>query len=325
MSWNNIGGDAGGAISALTLDDNVVPVIVTPTQPGQPPQIVLSPYYILRNDAVTAPAGTPTALRIDRAVNGLAVRIHGRIAADAAPWRDGIGIDDPAHHAAWTLKEMLAARGVKVSGTVQARHRPLTLADEPALRGAEPVVAPGQPRWLARVVPPPLAEDLALVNKRSNNLHAELLLRRIGRANGSGSLADGTAALVRVLDAAGIPRGGYELHDGSGMSSYNRISPRAAAALLRWGADQPWGALWRSSMAVGAADGTLQRRFAGTPLAGRIEAKTGSLNATNTLSGYLTAASGQLLIVSILANDVPGDFRAVPVIDRIAGLIAAAN
>ena len=72
-------------------------------------------------------------------------------------------------------------------------------------------------------------------------------------------------------------------------------------------------------------DGTLRRRFKGTALEGKIRAKTGTLNATNTLSGYLTAASGRELTFSILANDVPEDGRAVPAMDAALLLIAAAN
>ena len=72
-------------------------------------------------------------------------------------------------------------------------------------------------------------------------------------------------------------------------------------------------------------DGTLRRRFAGTPLQGKVWAKTGTLNATNALSGYLQAASGRELTFSVFANDVPDGANAVPVLDALLGAIAAAN
>jgi D-alanyl-D-alanine carboxypeptidase/D-alanyl-D-alanine-endopeptidase (penicillin-binding protein 4) len=109
------------------------------------------------------------------------------------------------------------------------------------------------------------------------------------------------------------------------MSTYNRVSPRAAVALLIWGQTKPWGRVWRSSLPIAAVDGTLRRRFGGTALSGKLWAKTGTLNATNALSGYLQAASGQELIFSMFANDVPGDASAAPAIDAALALIAAAN
>ena len=54
-------------------------------------------------------------------------------------------------------------------------------------------------------------------------------------------------------------------------------------------------------------------------------AKTGSLNATNALSGYMLTRSGRTLIFSFFANDVPGDASATAVMDAVLELIAASN
>jgi D-alanyl-D-alanine carboxypeptidase/D-alanyl-D-alanine-endopeptidase (penicillin-binding protein 4) len=174
-----------------------------------------------------------------------------------------------------------------------------------------------------------------LINKVSQNLHSELMIRRLafkdraifeaGSPESPNTLERGLANARQVFVKAGIPRAGYDFSDGSGMSTYNRVSPRAAVALLRWGKTQPWGQQWRESFPIGGLDGTLRRRFAGTPLQGRIFAKTGTLNATNALSGYLIAASGQELTISIFANDVPDGGNAVPVMDEAVQTIAAVN
>lgn len=323
MSWNNIVTDSGTAISALSAMDNVVPLTVTPGPVGAPPTAALSPYYKLDNQAVTVATGK-TTLAYDRSVNGDAVRLYGQIAPTETRWRELLGIDDSAHFAAWNLKQMLEARGVKVTGSIRARHRPLTPLDDPAQRTSPPPVA-ADPVWLARLTAPPLAEDVIVINKVSQNLHADLLLRRLGRIAGSGSIADGLVQLERVLTAAGVPRTGYDFADGSGMSSYNRVSPRAAVALLRWIRTQPWGAEWRASLPIGGIDGTLKRRFADSPLNGNVWAKTGTLNASNALSGYLRAASGRELVFSFFANDIPQDAGATATMDAALNLIAAAN
>jgi D-alanyl-D-alanine carboxypeptidase/D-alanyl-D-alanine-endopeptidase (penicillin-binding protein 4) len=178
---------------------------------------------------------------------------------------------------------------------------------------------------LARLTPPPLAEDLTRINKESQNLHAELMVRRVGLARGSGSVEDGVAAIEAMMSQAGVPRTGWDLSDGSGMSTYNRMAPRAVAGLLRWASTQPWGAAWRATFPIAGVDGTLARRFQGTPLERRLFAKTGTLNATNALSGYLLARSGRTLTFSFFANDVPGGGSATAVMDRVLVAIAEAN
>ncbi|WP_374419015.1 D-alanyl-D-alanine carboxypeptidase/D-alanyl-D-alanine endopeptidase [Novosphingobium arvoryzae] len=326
MSWNNIGTDSGTAISALSLDNNELPVAIAPGAEGQPPLVEIAPYYTVRNEAVTIAAGGQTRLGFERVVNGMELRIHGEIAVGAPPFRDRLGIDDPAHYAAWQLRRMLEARGVNVTGSVRAQHRPVSLIDDPKAReGRDIRVRMPRAAFMGGHTVPRLADTIRVVNKDSQNLYAELLLRRVGKLDGTGSLADGIAALHGVMAAAGVARGSYDFSDGSGMSTYNRISPRAAVTLLRWAKGQPWGGDWAASLPVGGVDGTLRRRFKGTALEGKIRAKTGTLNATNTLSGYLTAASGRELTFSILANDVPEDGRAVPAMDAALLLIAAAN
>jgi len=324
MSWNNIQSRYGTAISALTLDDNELAIRVLPGKVGERPTLDMMPYYVVENLATTAAEGK-TDLDFHRMPNSRLVRLTGTIVAGAEPETLHLGIDDPAHFAAWRFRTLLEARGVKVKGDVQTRHRPLTRDDDPEHRKGAPVKRPSEPEALARLTPPPLAEDLIHVNKVSQNLHSELLMRRVGLVAGSGSIEDGVAAVARMMEQAGVPRTAWDLSDGSGMSTYNRVSPRATAGLLRWAATQPWGEAWHKTFPIAGVDGTLARRFRGTPLEGKLAAKTGTLNATNALSGYMTARSGKTLIFSFYANDVPGDAGATAVMDKALALIAAEN
>lgn len=324
MSWNNIPTRSGTAASALTLDDNELPLRVTPGAPGKPPTVELLPYYTVDNRAVTVAYGK-TDLGFDRRPRSDILTLTGRIAAGATPELLRLGIDDPAHYAAWRFKALLQARGVRVTGAVSARHRAPGPADDPAIRGTAPPMRPPQPEWLARLTPPPLLEDLILINKISQNLHAELLLRRVGRERGTGSIADGLAAVAGMLERAGVPRAAYDLSDGSGMSTYNRLAPRGVVVFLRWIAAQPWGPAWRATLPVGGVDGTLANRFRGTPLQGRVFAKTGTLNATSALSGYMVAKSGRTLLFASYANDIPEGAGASAAVDAALQLIAEEN
>jgi D-alanyl-D-alanine carboxypeptidase/D-alanyl-D-alanine-endopeptidase (penicillin-binding protein 4) len=162
--------------------------------------------------------------------------------------------------------------------------------------------------------------------KVSQNMHAEVLLRRLGLIEGAGSAADGHAVIHAMLAEAGVERTAYDFADGSGMSTYNRLSPRMVTHFLRWTRSQPWGEAFRDALPVGGVDGTLSRRFAGTSLEGRIFAKTGTLSAVNALSGFMIARSGKALVFSAYANDWPASAgSATPVLDAMLVRIAEAN
>ncbi|UZK65954.1 D-alanyl-D-alanine carboxypeptidase/D-alanyl-D-alanine endopeptidase [Sphingomonas sp. M1-B02] len=324
MSWNNIPSRSGTGISALSLDDNELVIRVTPTVPGEVPTIDALGYYQIENRALTTAAGA-TALGYDRDPNRRVLKISGTIAVGAPAGTLRVGIDDPADYAAWRFKALLEARGVRVRGTASARHRALAPGDDPAVRKGAPPARPPVQEALARLTPPPLAENIVTINKVSQNLHAELLLRRVGLQHGTGSIADGQAQVQAMLEQAGVPRTAYDLSDGSGMSSYNRAAPRGTVTMLRWIAEQPWGSTWRASLPIGGVDGTLSRRFKGTVLEGKIFAKTGTLNATNALSGYMIAKSGKELTFSSFANDIPADAGATKFVDAALVLIAEAN
>jgi D-alanyl-D-alanine carboxypeptidase/D-alanyl-D-alanine-endopeptidase (penicillin-binding protein 4) len=312
MSWNNMLVRSGTAVSALTLDENVVAVTVAPGAAGQPVRVSGSTYFAIDNQAATATSGR-SALGFDRLPGSRTVRLSGTLPAASAPVTLVLGIDDPADYAAWRLKALLEARGVKVTGRIGVRHR------------AAEMPPPASPAALLRLTPPPLAEDLTWTEKESDNLHADLLLRRIGRRAGGGSLAEGGAAVRALLTQAGVARGQYDFFDGSGMSSYNRLTPRGAAAFLRWAAGQPWGAALRATLPVGGVDGTLAHRFKGTPLEGKLSAKTGTLNAATALIGYMTAASGRPLVFAAFGGDMPEGADAPKAIDAALLLVAASN
>lgn len=327
MSWNNIPSSSGTGVAALSIDDNEIAATVAPGAIGAPPVVVVPAYYTVRNMAVTV-AGDVDTLAYDRAPNGRELVVSGTLGLARAPvaWR--LGVDDPADYAAWQLAGMLRARGVRVKGAARSRYRPL-VPREAAPAPVSPAPAPASgPVVLPPVValpPSEVAVSVVTINKLSQNLHAELLLRRLGLAKSERSIADGQAVVSAMLAEAGVSANQVTLSDGSGMSSYNRVAPRATVRLLQWSQRQPWGADYRASLPVGGADGTLRRRFAGTPLQGRIFAKTGTLNATNALAGWLMAASGKVLTFAIYANDVPEDVRATAIMDRSLLALAAAN
>jgi D-alanyl-D-alanine carboxypeptidase/D-alanyl-D-alanine-endopeptidase (penicillin-binding protein 4) len=141
MSWNNIGTRSGTAISALSLDDNELPLRVTPTAPGRPPALDLPAYFTVDNRAVTVAAGGATNLDFERMPGSTIVRLTGTIAMGAEPELLRLGLDDPAHYAAWRFRALLEARGVRVTG---APSRPATARPRPRRRASR------SPGWCRR-------------------------------------------------------------------------------------------------------------------------------------------------------------------------------
>ncbi len=158
---------------------------------------------------------------------------------------------------------------------------------------------------LALHVSVPMTEDLTMTNKVSQNLHAELILRMLGRvlsqeSENPGSIADGARVVRQFLQSTGVPADDFFFYDGSGMSANDLIAPRAYTTLLTYAARQQWGEAWKDTFPIAGIDGTLSARFRSSPVKGKLFAKTGTLNEVNTLSGYLTAASGKTTAFSRL-------------------------
>jgi serine-type D-Ala-D-Ala carboxypeptidase/endopeptidase (penicillin-binding protein 4) len=171
--------------------------------------------------------------------------------------------------------------------------------------------APAGKRVLASHVSPPLIEDMTVTLKVSQNLHAEITLRTLGKLLArDGSLGQGTRVVRQYLTSIGVRPQDFFFFDGSGLSNADLITPRAATTLLAYASRQPWGASWRSALPVAGVDGTLSNRFTNSPVKGKLDAKTGTLGEVRALSGYMTTASGRTLAVSILVNDHQPDSKA---------------
>ena len=335
----------GAPVSALTIADNQLRLTVTPTTAGHPATIALEqngvPYYIVKNEATTSPPKSLSGVQIER--TGRTLRVFGSLAAGSPADVEEITIDDPAAYAALLFRSVLAAHGITVSGTTRAKHRPptdglgfntkLTAPDgREALivAGGEAggsCVQPLSPPRLATHLSAPLAEDVTYTLKASQNLHAELLLHALGRRVfcGPGSTVAGARVVRAFLLHAGLAPNDFYFYDGSGLSTQDLITPQAATTLLAYAATQPWFATYRAALPAGGTDGTLGTRFTGE-LKGRVQAKTGTLGESRALSGYLTAASGQTILFSILVDDhFPHTVADRTLTDRMLALIAAAN
>lgn len=307
----------GTAVSALSVNDNILYLDIEPAEEiGARAKVswqIGDDLYAVKNELITvAPhADHEDMIGVERPLASTQVRVFGEIAWNSAPRTFRVGVHDPARLAAERLKRLLEERGIEVLGSTDTRHRSRQVWDDPDYKREEGFMddtegsASVTDILIADLPNSALSDTQAEISKNSNNLHSELLLRRLGLISGTGSRAHGLAVLDAMLAEAGISEGAITLSDGTGMSVYNRVTPAGLVQLLRWAKAQEWGAAWRADQPIAGVDGSLERRFRGTLLEGNVFAKTGTLNGVNALSGYMIAQSGRELTFSIIANDRP--------------------
>ncbi len=214
-------------------------------------------------------------------------------------------VDDPSLAAASRLTKQLRAAGVRVV------HAPA--------RGVAPITS--TLAYTERSAP--LSRVLAAMNKPSDNFLAEELLKGLGAGLGDGgSTVAGAGVAKRFLQSIGVSDG-FRIRDGSGLSYQDKLTARVVLKVLgamAKRADFP--VFWRS-LAIAGVDGTLEDRMRGTPAAGNVRAKTGTLNAASSLSGYVTTGNGHTLSFAMLMNGDPVPAaRARAAQDAVAVLLA---
>ena len=306
--WEDLVWSYGAEVSALSFNDNTARLRLVPGErPGDPALLDEEPrsdHYAVVSTATTAPAGTKTELTLTQPA---ANRFHlsGVIAQSDAPWEGTVAISDPARYAAQALLDVLETKGVRARGGVATSTEPL----------------PAGARVLATHVSPPLAEILGVVNKESQNLHAEILLRLLGqKVSGQGTVEAGHAAALEFLKRVKVPAESWGLSDGSGLSRSDLVTAHGLVSLLAAMDRHPLAPVFRQSLAEPGEKGTLENRL--RRYHGRLFAKTGTLRQANALAGYATAKDGERLAFAVLINNhtVPSR-EAVAAIDDIVGIV----
>ena len=328
----------GAPVSALTFNDNVIFLDI---QPGQSPgdkalvtQETDTNYYDFDNRIVTTAAGIVRKVGIHRDPGSKHVVLWGTIPVTDKGMKAALAIEDPAEYTAQLFQKILQEHGITVTGKAKARHGdiaqffdqppavpPNTSTSLPASISPTPVPAPATPSptpisaptplpapvvptVLAEHISLPLIEDVRVTNKTSQNLHAELDLRLVGKLGGMTPSFEGGAAVVKqFLAQAGISDDEFVFMDGSGLSRRDLVAPDAAVKLLLYASRQPWGAAYEQTLPVSGVDGSLEDRFVNTPAGGLVHAKTGTLSHVSALSGYGETKTGGHFVFSILCNN----------------------
>jgi PBP4 family serine-type D-alanyl-D-alanine carboxypeptidase len=265
-------------VGALNLNDNCLDLRFLPGTIGKRARMRVAPdtsYVNMRNKTTTDRHVKPVRVDLRRALGTNDFEIRGKISKRLKDWSyaSHVTIHDPGLFFGTVLKEILISEGIAIDGNVMRDRDRLP-------------TAPGRTVFHRHLSP--LKRDLPVILTRSQNLHAEVLLKAVGASLGTmGSVESGARVVEAVLDQHSIPRAGLRIADGSGYSRENRLSPKTLAFLLQRASQAEYFGLFRQSLAVAATSGTLKRRFRSTDLKGKLFAKTGYIKGVSTLSGYI--------------------------------------
>ena len=284
--------------SALTINHNGVMVIVSPgAEIGEPVRMRLDPpteYLKVVNNATTVSASEDSTLHVERQTVPMpanVLTIRGLMPINRAKVRRQVDIVNPALFCGALFTEALARNGISIRGDIR--------------QGA----VPDDAAEIAVHTSPPLALVVRRMNKRSDNLIAELLLKTLGAEviEPPGTSRKGLRVISEFLGDIGVPTTQSTLADGSGVSRYNLLSASTLTHLLaRMFQDFSVMPEYLMSLPIAGADGTLAWRMKESEAAGVLRAKTGTMRGVTTLAGYAMTADGEILAFAMLMSHYAG-------------------
>jgi D-alanyl-D-alanine carboxypeptidase/D-alanyl-D-alanine-endopeptidase (penicillin-binding protein 4) len=307
-------------IGALVFNDNTIDASVQGTFEGRPASVTWEPgnttYVQMINQSRTTPSGSGIDEGYERLRGSNRIVITTEVARGTTE-TEALTVDNPTLFFAHVFGETLEREGIPV-GQPAADVDDLDPADKPVYADLQHVATHLSPR---------MDELTAIVNKRSQNLYAETLLRHVGTtyqapdsldeddALDSGSARAGAwVARHGTWARAGVDTSAVQIRDGSGLSRRNMVTPGMTTHLLRYAYAHPDSSYRRAfydSLPIGGVDGTLSGRFRGEPAEGNVRAKTGTLGGASALAGYVTTADGRTLAFSLMCNHYTAPTRLV--------------
>ncbi len=329
--WDDLQWYYGAEVSALAVNDNAISLSVVPGPIGYQCAARVTPFNLVvrvQNRCMTTAAGTPRTLKIERKLGENMIEISGNLPVGNAGFSNNVTVSRPAELFASMLKQRLVEKGITVNGQGRA------IAD-----GVSSTVIPSVE--IAKIESPPLALIAAKTMKPSQNMYTETLLWTIGEnararttypnvngiIGGTGTSSEmGIGEVKGFLTSIGVAPDSVLQYDGSGLSRHNLITPSAVVQLYTYmGKQSKYSQAWRDSLTIAGVDGTLRTRFRGTRGEANVRGKTGTIDQVSALSGYVTTASGEQLVFSMLVNGVAQNSTRVGLIDEIVLMLANFN
>jgi serine-type D-Ala-D-Ala carboxypeptidase/endopeptidase (penicillin-binding protein 4) len=335
--WDDLQWYYGAEVSALPLNDNAVDLNIKPgTTIGSQCSVQILPVNaVIRttNRCVTSASGGKRDLAVKKDLDENVLEISGSLPIGDKGFANPLAISRPAELFIALLKQRLMQKGVVITGqtrVIGAKEKSYT-PNIPSVPQIE----------ITRIESFPLSLIAAKTMKPSQNLYTETILWTLGEelkgafanqpetpfANPKSISADRGIFVVRsFLKQIGIPTDSVLQYDGSGLSRHNLVTPASLVMLYSYmGKQSRFAQVWRDSLTIGGIDGTLKKRFVGTSASGNLRGKTGTIDQVSALSGYVTTASGEPIVFSIIVNGVPNSSIRTGTMDEIGVALANFN
>ncbi len=296
-SWDYESDYYAAQVSALSFNDNCMDIFFTPGDSlDKLSTFRLQPdcqYVSVVNQVITADRANGTDIRYNRTRGGNKVVCSGTIFLGEKEKHDWFSVENPTLYAANIFKQVLKSKNIAVAGEA---------ADLDDLGNYQ--YSDDSVHVLASYPSPQLREIVTTINKVSQNLYAELLLRVVGKEfGGEGSASKGAEVEENLFALMGIDPAQIDIADGSGLSRLNLVTPMSIVKLLSYMRQQPAGKVFHESLPIAGVDGTIKSRMAGTAAQGNVRAKTGYVDKARALSGYVTTLDGEELAFSMIVNN----------------------
>lgn len=301
-------GSGPGTVTPILVNDNMIDLLVTPGEAGQPASVTWRPKTsAFEIDARVETVAADQPAKVDVTLAGeRRLTVRGKINSGRKPLLRMHAVEDPAGFARSLLIEALLRQGVAVDASPLSRAAsPLPRADEYSKH-----------KRVAELVSPPFSESARLILKVSHNLHASTLPLLVANKRGGRNLEAGLRGQREFLLRAGVDADTISFGGGAGGDRGDYVTPRAAVTLLRHMAGRPDAAVYRQALPLLGVDGTLASAVKPeSPARGKAAAKTGTLLWANTmngkylltskaLAGYLTTVDGRELAFALFVNNV---------------------
>ncbi len=330
--WTNLETTSGAAIDELMFNEGFARVTVYGgDKPGDSVRVVTGPsrtaprvvaeFVTVDPATMPAPAARPgapagAAGRFGGSRSGMVrgttdmrgavpvVRLRGWVAPKDSV-KAQLTIRDPASAWLQAFVEALSDKGITVRGTI-------VRTPDAALDGLKPIFS---------LTSAPLSDVLARFLKPSQNQIGELLLHTLGLEKaGVGSADSGRRVVERQMLAFGADSNGFAVRDGSGLSRHDYVTPETFVKILDAMRKRDDFKIFYDALPIGGVDGTIGSRMKNTPAQGNVHAKTGTVDRSHSLTGYVTTADGKMLLFSFQHNNYT---TANQQVERVQDWIAA--
>ncbi len=314
-AWDDIGYATGAIYGALNVLENRMTVtVISGLTEGGPTTLRTDPFgahRALANRTVTGPRGSQPFAWPEQRPGEPFLTIAGSVPAGSRSITLTVSAGNPTLWFANVLREVLVSGGVDVTGGAydidDVVPRPDTASSD----------------LLFTYTSPPLRDLVRPLLKDSLNLYGEAVMR-LNATPGTFPTNDAALeGLRKRLADWGIPADHQQLIDGSGLSRRNTIAAEALLTVLRRMHDQTDTSPFMAALPIAAMDGSLAGRMRGTPGAGNIRAKTGTMTNVRSLAGYVTTRDRERLAFVIMLNNFEGNGAAAnDAIDALAVRLA---